>query len=37
MLSWLDAGEPDLETLVELIAGALGGTAKALATVRGRR
>ena len=33
MLSWLDAGQPDLETLVELIAGALGGTARALGTL----
>ena len=31
MLSWLDAAEPDVEILVELIAGALRGTAEALA------
>ena len=30
MLSWLDTREPDVETLVDLIAGALGSTAKAL-------
>ena len=31
MLSWLDTGEPDVDTLVEMIVGALGGMAKALA------
>ena len=31
MLSWLDNGQPDVEFLVELIAGALGSTGEAIA------
>ena len=30
MLSWLDKGEPDVDTLVELIAAALRGTGEAI-------
>lgn len=30
MLNWLERGEPDVETLIDLIAGALGSTAQAL-------
>ena len=31
MLAWLDSGEPEVDVLVELIAGALRGTGEALA------
>jgi AcrR family transcriptional regulator len=31
MLAWLDSGEPEVEVLIELIAGALRGTGEALA------
>jgi AcrR family transcriptional regulator len=34
MLAWLDRGEPDVDVLVELIAGALRGTGEALAASR---
>lgn len=34
MLSWLDNGEPDVDTLVEMIAGALLGTGEAIAAAQ---
>ena len=34
MLSWLDSGEPDVDTLVELIAAALRGTGEAIAAAK---
>ena len=34
MLSWLDEGEPDVDTLVEMIAGALLGTGEAIAAAQ---